>query len=295
MFAKLKAKGMFEKIFGRPDINEAYKMVGPEDSWYDTITKVHDSLAEIRKLPHEDWETISHDGYVLKALYYPCAGSRKTMIWVHGYTSHAERESAFPSLFYRSLGYNVLIPYLRAHGPSQGKYICFGEFEARDIQLWVQKVNGLHPDGSIVIHGLSMGGGIVLDIASREIPNVKALVSDAPSFSLQGILHDYPVSVFKRDGEKVSRELFARYKRQFGVDAKDYDRIENIKNGKYPLLLSAGSNEEMDEYLLKIKERNTMQTRVVILPGCNHGNGMYKQTAMYQNAIREFLECYIEE
>ena len=58
------------------------------------------------------------------------------MIWVHGYTSHAERESAFPSLFYRSLGYNVLIPYLRAHDISQGKYISFGALESKDLLLF---------------------------------------------------------------------------------------------------------------------------------------------------------------
>ncbi len=295
MFVKLKARRMFKLLLGRHDINEAYKMVGPEDSWYDTITTVHNSLAEIKKLPHEDWTIESHDGLALKALYYPCEGSGKTMIWVHGYTSHAERESAFPSLFYRSMGYNVLIPYLRAHGPSEGKFICFGEFEARDIQKWAAKVNLLHPDGSIVIHGLSMGGGIVLDLACRETPNVKALVSDAPSVSLEGILHGYPVHALKRDGEKVSQEVFRRYKKEFSVDAKDYDRIENIVNGKYPLLLSAGSNENMEEEFQKIKERNPMETQVVILPGCNHGNGMYKQTQMYQGAIRDFLERCIKE
>lgn len=294
MFAKFKAKCFFKRIFKRPDINEAYKMVGPEDSWYDTITTVHNSLAEIKKLPNENWQIISHDGLALNAVYYPCEGSSKTMIWVHGYTSHAERESAFPSLFYRNLGYNVLIPYLRAHGPSQGDYICFGEFEARDIQKWTEKVNLLHPEGKIVIHGLSMGGGIVLDLASREIKNLKALISDAPSLSLEWILHQYPVTVYKKDGERVAQALHAHYKQTWGVDALDYDRIQNIKRGKYPLLLSAGSNENMDDEFHQIKERNPAETQVVILPGCNHGNGMYKQTQMYQSAIQDFLERYVE-
>jgi len=58
---------------------------------------------------------------------------------------------------------------------------------------------------------------------------------------------------------------------------------------KYPLLLSAGSNENMDDALLEIKKNNPQDTEVVILPGCNHGNGMYKQTQLYQTAIKEFL------
>ena len=132
MFEKLKANCMFDMLLRRKDIRKAYKMVGPEDSWYDTITTVHNSLAEIQKLPHENLQITSHDGLSLKAIFYP-GSSKKTMIWVHGYTSHAERESAFPGLFYHSLGFNVLIPYLRAHGPSQGKYMAFGALEQMDM------------------------------------------------------------------------------------------------------------------------------------------------------------------
>ena len=136
MFAKLKANMLFERLLKRPDISKAYKMVGPEDSWYDTITTVHDSLAAIQKLPHEYWEQTAFDGTRQQAIFYP-GSSDVTVIWIHGYTSHAERESAYPGLFYHSLGYNVLIPYLRAHGPSEGNFIAFGALEYRDMMQWV--------------------------------------------------------------------------------------------------------------------------------------------------------------
>ena len=48
MFEKLKSFFLFEALMKRHDINQAYKMVGPEDSWYATITTVHNSLAEIQ-------------------------------------------------------------------------------------------------------------------------------------------------------------------------------------------------------------------------------------------------------
>lgn len=292
MLEKLKANILFNNLLKRPDINKAYKMVGPEDSWYDTITKVHNSLAEIRQNPHEDWELVSHDGLSLKAVFYP-GSSDKTMIWIHGYTSHAERESAFPALFYRSLGYNVLIPYLRAHGPSEGKYIAFGALEYRDMMGWVEKVNERFPNGGIVIHGLSMGGGIVLDLACRNMKNVRAMVCDAPSYNIDAFLGDVAKGVFKKDHAKVYACLAARFLKEFGVPSVAFDRIKNIKNGKYPLLLSAGSNEEQEEVLRQIQENNPMDTEIVILPGCNHGNGMYKQTELYQTAITIFLKRYV--
>ena len=55
MFEKIKSYFLFEALMKRHDINQAYKMVGPVDSWYATITTVHNSLAEIQKLPHENW------------------------------------------------------------------------------------------------------------------------------------------------------------------------------------------------------------------------------------------------
>ena len=291
MFERIKAKVLFEALLKRHDINEAYKMVGPEDSWYDTITKVHNSLAEIQKLPRENWEITSHDGLSLKAVFYP-GSTDKTMIWVHGYTSHAERESAFPGLFYHSLGYNVLVPYLRAHGPSEGKYISFGPMECMDIQKWIDRVNE-RISGSILIHGLSMGGGIALDLATVELKNVKCILADAPSYSIPEFFEGVARYNSKRNPEKLSECLFEQYRRVFSVDAADYDRRKTIKNGKYPLMLTAGSLEEQDEVLSVIEARNPNPTTVLILPCCNHGNGMYKQTPMYQNAIRAFTEKFM--
>lgn len=291
MFENIKARFIFDALLKRHDINQAYKMVGPEDSWYDTITTVHNSLAEIRKLPHEDWEITSHDGLSLKAVFYP-GTTNKTMIWVHGYTSHAERESAFPGLFYHSMGYNVLVPYLRAHGPSEGKYISFGPLESLDIKRWIDRVNERVP-GSILIHGLSMGGGIALDLATMELENVKCILADAPSYSIPEFFDGVSRYNSKKNPEKLSACLHQRYRSVFGMDAAAYDRRENIKAGKYPLLLTAGSLEEQEEVLSVIAERNPRPTTVLILPGCNHGNGMYKQTRMYQDAIRTFTEKYM--
>lgn len=289
MLSQIKGNLLFHKLMKRHDINKAYAMVGPEDSWYDTITTVHNSVAKIHQLPHETLEIISHDGLKLQGLWYP-GDSKKTMIWVHGYTSHAERESAFPGLFYHSLGFNVLILYLRAHGPSQGKYLSFGPMEDLDILRWVDMVNNRIPDGQILIHGLSMGGGIVLDLATREMKNVKGLLSDAPSVTVEGIFRNVAKEMFKKDADAIGEAAIQRYKKEFATDPADFDRVKNIEKGLYPLLLSAGSNEKMDETLLAIKKRNPKDTTVVILPGCNHGNGMYKQTEMYQTAIREFID-----
>lgn len=294
VFEKLKANILFEQVLKRPNIDKAYAMVPPTDSWYDTITTVHNSLAEIQKLPHKSLQITSHDGLTLQAVYYP-GTSDKTMIWVHGYTSHAQRESAFPGLFYHSLGFNVLIPYQRAHGLSEGKYISFGALEQQDMQRWVDKVNELHPNGSILIHGLSMGGGIVLDLATQEMKNVKCLIADAPNESIESFLRGVSGHVFKKEADKVYPYVLERYRKVFQIDPLAFDRVKTISDGKYPLLLSAGELENREELFRALESANPCDTTTIILPGCNHGNGMYKQTRMYQTAIKEFIERNIAD
>lgn len=294
MFNRLKANILFNKLLQRPDISKAYKMVDENDSWYETINCVHKSLEEIKKLPNEVLEIKSLDNLTLRGIYYPLNNSSKTLIWVHGYTSHAERESAFPALFYRSLGYNIFIPYLRAHAISEGKYITFGALESKDLCLWVDKINEIHKDGNIVIHGLSMGAEVALFSSKEEMKNVNVIIADAPSISIRDFFFGVSCHIFKKHGEKIAELAIKRFEKEFNVKVDEYNAFETIKESKYPILLSAGSNECMDEVLNKLKNNNPNDTEIVILPGCNHGNGMYKQTKLYQDTIKEFLKKYID-
>lgn len=292
MLDKLKAKILFEKLLGRPNIDKAYAMVPPTDSWYDTISKVHQSVKALQDLPHETLTIQSHDGLTLTGLYYPCDNARATMIWAHGYTSHALREGAFPALFYRSLGCNVLLPYQRAHGPSEGKYITFGALEHRDMMQWVDLMNQ-QKELPIIIHGLSMGGTIVLDLADQPMKNVCCLVADAPSPGGEDFFRDVAGSIFKKSKEAVTSHLLTRFQKEFGTDVTNFHILRRVANSRYPLFLAAGSEEKLEQRLSEMQAANPKETRTLILPGCNHGNGMYKQTELYQSALKDFFAKYM--
>ena len=289
MLERIKAKILFEKLLGRPDISLAYKKVGEDDPWFETINKVHTSLEKILKLDHEVLEIHSEDGYLLKGIYYPCVGSKKTVICIHGYTSHAEREWAFNGLFYHELGYNVLIPYQRAHGISEGKYITFGALESKDSILWAKKIDSLVEGGEIIFHGLSMGGGVLLNLCDLEINNVKGLIIDAPSLSISNFFDNVSKEFFKRNSDKIAYLCKKRFNEEFGVDIEDYNGLERVKSSRYPILLARGVNVELQEYFDEIVKSNPHKTKVVVLKGCDHGNGMYKETEVFQSAIKEFL------
>ncbi len=290
------ANTLFEKMLHRPDISVAYAMKDETDAWYDTLCKVHRALAQIQQLPHETVAITSTDNLTLKAIHYPNRepnAKNATVIFIHGYTSHAEREWAFPGLFYHALGYHVLIPYQRAHGLSQGKYISFGALEREDMLGWMKKAQLLHPNTQVVLHGLSMGGGIALQLADASDPNLKCIVSDAPSMG--GDDWFAPLQHTRYPGrKKVLRFVKERFAREFGKDLECTNAWQYVRASRRPILLAAGSMEHMEQTFEQIRSLNPCQTHTVILPGCNHGNGMYKQTELFQDALRGFLSQYVQ-
>jgi hypothetical protein len=294
MFEKIKAKIIFGKLLSRPDIDKAYAMVGPEDSWYDTIKMVHDSLNEIHKLPHEILEIKTSDRLNMRGIYYPADNkSDKTVICIHGYTSHAEREWAFPGLFYHSLGFNVLIPYQRAHGISEGSKITFGVLECFDMINWICKANDITPGCKILIHGLSMGGGIALELSdAHEFPNIKGIIADAPTSSVESFFYNVSKEIFKKNSDLIAEYAIKDLNKYTGLEAKNFNFIETVKNCAFPLLLSAGSLEHREDQFEEIKRNNPCDTEILILEGCNHGNGMYKQTKIYTEKIKSFIDKY---
>lgn len=297
MFERQKANVLFRKLFQRPDIMKAYEMKDESDSWYPTLKKVHDSLAEIKKLNHYELEVESHDHLKLKAINYPAettAQKNAVVIFIHGYTSHAEREWAFPGLFYHAFGYHVVIPYQRAHGMSEGSWISMGALESLDMIKWVEQINQIYPDLPIIIHGLSMGGSIALLLADKPMKNVKGIISDAPFLSIEQNITNIVHGIFKKNPDKILNYFQNKYEKIFKVNLSDYNALEHAPNFKYPILYSAGSNEGMEENFMKLKNLSPKDSQILILKGCDHGNGMYKQTEVYQQAIKKFLSQYVK-
>ncbi len=317
MFATIKARFAFGKLLSRPDIDKAYKLTDPSDSWYKTLKKVHDSLAEVKTHSHSQIEITSVDGLRLKAVCYPCRAEkpRGTVIFIHGYTSHAEREWAFPSLFYLAHGFNVIIPYQRAHGISEGKLITLGALERGDMIDWVRKSQEIFPDTPIVIHGLSMGGGIALQLCdavtpdisaesasgatdshkSEFISSIKCIVADAPAVGANAFINAVSSHFKPSDREKIRSKLINLFIKSTGFSPDVTDIFSHVRASRYPIYLTAGSLENMENLFEKLTADCPMPVETVILAGCNHGNGMYKQTEVYHERLAAFLDKYFDQ
>jgi hypothetical protein len=97
---------------------------------------------------------------------------RPTLLFLHGKGGHSS-EWKPDSLRALALGYNVLIPDLRGHGSSGGRYMTFGFLEKEDLSNAIDAARGLWgiDPTRVGLHSCSAGSAVALQLAlhSRQI------------------------------------------------------------------------------------------------------------------------------
>ncbi len=126
----------------------------------------------------------TQDGRRLHALFAPAEKpTRRTAFVIHGYTCSAVYYLYIGYLFRETLGYNIFVPDLHAHGQSEGKMIQMGWKDADDMLEWLPLCNELFRDSldaEIIVHGTSMGGATAMNLSGKEdMEYVKAYIEDS--------------------------------------------------------------------------------------------------------------------
>ena len=103
-------------------------------------------------------------------------------ILVHGYRGNGNDMIKSAKKFGED--FNILIPDLRGHGKSDGKYIGMGYHDSFDIASWVKYINKLNKNAKIILFGISMGAATVLLSSDINMKNVKLIIADSSYISI---------------------------------------------------------------------------------------------------------------
>lgn len=146
----------------------------------DMAEKTEEGKAWFLAQPYQLRRITSFDGLHLEAMYLP-ADSDTTLIMMHGYYGDPLYEFAPQLEYWHRQGYNLLLPYQRAHGESEGKYLSFGINESQDAAAWARHLNETDAPKHIFMFGISMGGATVAMSALHDLPeNVRGIIADCP-------------------------------------------------------------------------------------------------------------------
>ena len=260
------------------------------NDYHGTITKC---VEEVRKVPFEEVEVLSHDGLVLKGKYYHLEDDAPIIMFFHGYRCSAIRDGNGIFLYTRKLGFNVFLADQRAHGNSQGKTITFGVKERYDVRSWVEYfTKRFGAKQKIYLSGLSMGGATVLMASDIGLPkNVIGILADCPYSSPKAIL----CSVIRQMHFPVKMtyalaRLSASWIGQF--DVEEASAIEAVRNSQIPTLIIHGDADDFVPCSMSMDCQLAGEDHVqlVLIKGAAHGMSHCVDTPSYEEAVYAFFQ-----
>lgn len=250
----------------------------------------------IRSQNMEKVTILSHDGLKL-AGHFLDAGTKKTLILVHGYRSRAYRDFSCVAEYYRGLGYNLLLIDQRAHGESEGKYICFGAKERYDCVRWAEYIDR-RVGGDIFLDGISMGGTTVLLAAGEKLPEaVRGIIADCGFTSPADIM----LKVMEVDLKIRCRPLFYLVCRMIelraGFAPDEFSTPEAMGKNTLPILFLHGTEDRFVPCRMTVEayEACTAEKKLLLIEGAGHGTSYLKEMETCRAALEDFLKKYSRE
>jgi pimeloyl-ACP methyl ester carboxylesterase len=183
--------------------------------------------------------------------------SRATLLFLHGKGGNASewRPDAVRAL---ALGYNVLLPDLRAHGRSGGTLFTLGFLEKEDLALTLAAARdgfGIDP-GRIGIHACSAGSSVALEFAADR-PGVRAIWLESPFAEAREMARHYlarathvPAALLTLTSRWAVARAVARVRRELGAERtgpglERLDPLAAVARVTAPILLVHGEDDRL--------------------------------------------------
>ena len=258
---------------------------------------------EQMKLENNKWlEENASDVYIeskkLRLHSYEVKAKKESKVWViavHGYTDSAYFmvEAAKQFLNY---GYNVLMPDLRAHGKSEGKYIGMGWPDRLDLMQWIDYLIATYGNIKIILYGISMGAATVMMASGERLPsNVRAIIEDCGytsaweefAYELKYLFHmpTFPALY----NANVITKIRARY------SLKKASAIKQVAKSKTPTLFIHGDKDKFVPFYMldKLYEAASCKKEKLVIKNAGHAEAQKIEPERYWRVVRRFIKHYL--
>lgn len=267
----------------------------PDSIWNPFRQRMKEAQDYIQAHTRERVKLTSFDGLTLTALYLPVKNPRGTVIAFHGYRSLATIDFALEVEFFHRLGFDVLLPYQRSHGESQGKYITFGAKERFDCRDWAKYAAARFPGEDIFLMGISMGAATVLLSLGTEVPeNVKGVVADCGFTSPWEIVRHVAKRDFHLPAFPLLYLLDLVCRGVAGFSLKEADTRKALAGSRLPVLFLHGAAD--DFVPVAMTQENYRACRgeksLYLVPGAGHAQSYAADTPGCQERIGAFLRAH---
>lgn len=272
-----------------PDIAANTEAFGKQTSaWLETVDE-------------EDWSVVADDGAELVGHYYPAEEATHNFALVlHGYRSTYKSMQDLAYVYNDKMGFNCLLPEMRACGNSGGDYVGMGYLDSRDMLHWIDAIEEKDPQAQILITGISMGGATTMMTAGlEELPDsVVCFVEDCGytsvwdmfAFELDNLFHlpPFPLLYFASAICDV----------QVGYSFQEASAIEAVRDLKKPMLFIHGEEDTFVNYAMLQQLYDAClykdNKKMLSIPGAGHGESYKKDPKTYFSTVYEFIKPYFD-
>lgn len=271
---------------------------------YQNLFNLQDNSKNIEKIAAAEkkyeWEKIqlsSPHGYTLRGTYIPAPQpSQKTILFLHGLFQN--RSSGLDYLdIYQRLGYNMLLVDARAHGDSGGSAISWGYFEKDDVNAWLDWLKLKIPQGTIGVHGISMGAGTALLHRANNGHDVSFYIVDSAYNDFKGLLAKQLTAVAALDPDSKVPGILLFYMQlaayyHDGITFKDLSPRLAVPQATTPILYLHGQNDtlippQMSEDLYAA---TSSAKEIHLFPDTPHASAVYFNRQAYVSILDAFIK-----
>jgi hypothetical protein len=216
----------------------------------------------------------------------------KWAIVVHGYGGNGSMMSYAVKMFHDN-GFNVVVPDLRCHGESGGKYIGMGWLDRLDILKWCDKIIKGNHSAQIVLYGVSMGAASVLMAAGEKIPdNIVCAVSDCSFDSVGGIMASQIKNVIKIPTLPIVAFFDMLCGKRAGYSIFKASVVKKVKNIKIPTMFIHGDNDNLVPVTMvyRLFENAHCKKDILVVHGAGHGVSAMVDKGLYWKRVFEFVK-----
>lgn len=253
---------------------------------------------ENTKWLNENTKEVDIQNKKLKLHGYIAKNEKESKTWViavHGYTDSAYFmvDAVKQFLHY---GYNVLIPDLRAHGKSEGKYIGMGWLDRLDLIEWINYLIKTYGNIKIVLYGISMGAAAVMMTSGEKLPsNVRIVIEDCGYTSVWEEFSDKLKAIFHMPKFPAMYNANLIAKVRAGYSPKKASSINQIKKSKIPTLFIHGDNDKFVPFSMldKLYEAASCKKEKLVISGAGHAEAQVTYPQKYWHTVKRFIKRYL--
>ena len=263
----------------------------------------YDEEFEEKKKENEKWlnenaKEVFIKNKKIKLQGFEVKNNKESNIWViavHGYVNSAISMVPSCKQFLR-FGYNVLMPNLRTHGKSEGKYIGMGWLDRLDLLKWIEYLIKEYGNIKIILYGISMGAATVMMTSGEKLPNnVKVVIEDCGYTSVWEEFSDKLKTLFHLPQFPTLYYANLITKLKAGYSLKKASCIKQIKKSVTPILFIHGDKDKFVPYYMLDKLYNcaNCEKEKLIIQNAGHAEAQDISPEKYWRTVKKFIKRYI--